>query len=327
MFVNVEPGEDSRSNSQRGGLHFSAELDNRRFWKNKVSAAIKIGLHLPILPTLEASVQGDAGKDKTKSTTFVPLELDLEDVNYVIRALKTLNFTKYLVLEDFHYLPDETQRLFADALKAYTELSQDLTFVVVGVWLEHDRLAMHNGDLAGRIVSVNVDEWSPDDLMRVITKREELLNVKFSQHFKNQLIEKSQESVYIVQEVCNRACLEAGIFETQDEITHIPVESSAADLVKAVVDLSAARYSTFLQRYSDGFKETDMQMHRWILFPLLNASIAELQKGLLYSKLRSEITKKHPEGASLNLGNLTIALGKVASLQVFKKYKAHNHRL
>lgn len=73
----------------------------------------------------------ETGREKTEATVRTPLELDPDDVNDIITALKSLE--KYVVLEDFHYLSTETQQDFAVALKAFHEQSH-LTFIIIGVW-------------------------------------------------------------------------------------------------------------------------------------------------------------------------------------------------
>lgn len=45
-------------------------------------------------------------------------------MNDIIGGLQEIGFNKLIVLEDFHYLPDETQRDFATDLKAFHEASQ-----------------------------------------------------------------------------------------------------------------------------------------------------------------------------------------------------------
>ncbi|MEV5012549.1 hypothetical protein AB0K74_44980, partial [Streptomyces sp. NPDC056159] len=44
--------------------------------------------------------------------------------------------------------PEETQKDFAVALKAFHE-SSSFTFIVVGVWLQENGLVQFNGDLSG----------------------------------------------------------------------------------------------------------------------------------------------------------------------------------
>jgi hypothetical protein len=62
-------------------------------------------------------------------------------------------------------------------------------------------------------------------------------------------------------------------------------------------------------------------MHKWILYPVITASKAELESGLRYRQLRDVLRRRHPEGVNLNQGNLTNALQSTASLQVKKDIK------
>ena len=70
-------------------------------------------------------LEGERETEKSSATTKQPLELDPEDVNDIIKALR--GFDKFIVLEDFHYLNIETQKDFAVALKAF---SRNRSFVL-----------------------------------------------------------------------------------------------------------------------------------------------------------------------------------------------------
>jgi hypothetical protein len=77
-------------------------------------------------------------------------EIDPEDANDVVGALKAARFKKFIIVEDFHYLAEEVQHPLAVDLKVFHENS-NLVFIIVGVWLEADRLSVYNGDLSERI--------------------------------------------------------------------------------------------------------------------------------------------------------------------------------
>lgn len=104
-----------------------------------------------------------------QNVTHRQLELDLSDVNDIIGALNEARFHQYIVLEDFHYLKSEVQKDFAIELKAFHE-SSELCFIIVGVWLDENKLVIYNGDLTGRIVPVNADLWNEDELREVIQR-------------------------------------------------------------------------------------------------------------------------------------------------------------
>ncbi|WP_058993526.1 hypothetical protein [Haloarcula sp. CBA1127] len=289
--------------------------------KKTVSGTQKIKARLSAgVPHFGASSSVEGEKSESTETETKELELDPTDVNDVIRALKEIGFDKYIVLEDFHYLPENTQKDFAVALKAFHEASP-FCFIIVGVWLEQNRLIVHNGDLTGRVIAVNADEWKHNQLRRVIEKGENILNVKYDLDFKDELINNCFDSVYIVQEACRNVALEEDVSETQPELERLASDTDAKDIINQVVDEQSARYRAFIRQFSDGFQATELEMYKWILYPILEADTDDLDDGILYADLREKIQSEHPRGDDLNPGNLTQALKSTASLQVDKDIK------
>jgi hypothetical protein len=279
----------------------------------KVNARLKGGFNWG-LGKAEAEAGTEVAEGTQTSVESAPIELDASDVNDVVDALDAANAPKFIVLEDFHYLPEETQRDFAVALKAFHEDSQ-YSFIVVGVWLDQNRLVQYNGDLTGRVIAIDADQWTSDDLLKVIEGGERLLNIQFEAQFKEDLLDGCFESIWVVQESCRKACEDAGIHSTADSTTVVP--GDAGELIKAAVDAHSARYNGFIINYCLGFQTTELEMHRWLLYAVLKASALELEKGLLYGDLRVVIDGMHPR-SPINPGNLTQALQSTASLQVGK---------
>ncbi|EKK5378459.1 hypothetical protein PN738_003607, partial [Morganella morganii] len=176
----------------------------------KGTAKVKLGINIPFFSKSEVNVNGDMARTINKKN----IELDPEDVNDVISALEEIDFNKIIVIEDFHYLPEQTQRDFSVALKAFHESSK-LCFIIVGVWLEEDKLTTFNGDLAGRIVSINADRWEKEDIYILFENSERLLNIKFDEKFKSDIVDKCHGSVFLVQQLCFQACELEQINNTQ----------------------------------------------------------------------------------------------------------------
>ena len=207
-----------------------------------------------------------------------------------------------------------------NALKAFHEASA-ICFIVVGVWLEENRLVVFNGDLTGRLVAIDADRWSDTELTRVIQEGCKLLNVDFDTEFSNQLVKESYGSVYIVQEACRQACIRAGIRHTQQFRTTVGEGLDTRGIVKEVVDQQGGRYRSFLSQFAAGFQETRLEMYKWLLYPILAATPDKLEEGFKWADLRRALNEHHPQGDSLNPGNLTQALQSTASLQVAKDIK------
>lgn len=281
--------------------------------KSMVTASINAGFM-----GFGAKAGGSAEEESAASTTIVPLELDPEDANDIIRALESIEFEKYIVLEDFHYLPTETQREFSYALKAFHESSK-LCFIVVGVWLEENRLIVYNGDLTGRVISVNADKWESEELKKVVEEGAKILNIRFSDEFIEALLNACFDNVYILQEACRAACESNDILTTRDEETVIENGEIVQELIQGIVNLQSGRYHAFLTNFSEGFQDTSLEMYRWLLYPLLTSDMQKLKQGLLYQEMRQMIQDRHPKGRDLNPGNLTQALQNIGSLQAIKK--------
>ncbi len=305
---------------KRAGFEITQSTKKSSSGKNKVIVNAKAGIKGSLFgwgASGEISSGGEGEASNTNELTTTPLELDIDDVNDVIAALSSIEFKKQIVLEDFHYLPYETQRDFSVELKAFHE-SSDFTFIIVGVWLEDNRLIVYNGDLTGRVISVNADRWSDDELREVIHTGGCLLGITFDDEFSTKLIKIARESVYVVQEACRRACLGEGIKATSAKHFIIGKGINVDALVKDIVDQQSARYDGFLTNFADGFQETELEMHKWLLYPILSAEIEALEKGLKYRDIKNTLFEKHPRKGELNPGNITQSLQSSASLQVKK---------
>jgi hypothetical protein len=308
--------EDILSNIlKRAGFKITQSEKKTVSGKNKILASLSASLF-----GIGSKIEGEKENSQSAETTQHELELDPSDVNDVIAALRTSDFNRYIVLEDFHYLPTEAQKDFAVALKAFHEASR-ICFIIVGVWLEENRLVVFNGDLTGRLIAIDADRWTESELRRVIELGQNLLNVNFDSNFAGELIKESYGSVYIVQEACRQACIRAGVHHTQ--ATTVPVGKGliTREIVKEVVDQQGGRYKSFLSQFASGFQETRLEMYKWLLYPILAASPEKLEEGFKYADLRRAMKEHHPLAEDLNLGNLTQALQSTASLQVAKDIK------
>jgi len=307
---------------KRAGYEITQSTRKTATGKNKIDAKISAGLF-----GVKAGVEAEATTENAIEKTTTELELDVEDVNDVIAALDAIKFKKFVVLEDFHYLPVEAQKDFAVALKAFHENSE-ICFIIVGVWLEENRLTVYNGDLTGRITAVNADLWEKSELRDVVLAGEALLNVSFDSEFTAQLVEKCHGSVHILQEVCFQVCESSKVYRTCEARLELGHDVDVDALVKCVVDQQKGRYNSFLGSFADGFVDTVLEMYKWILYPVIMSSHDDLERGLKLAQIRKALDDNHPAGRrksptgnGLNTGNITQALQYSAALQAKKDIK------
>ncbi|PWQ96539.1 hypothetical protein [Leucothrix pacifica] len=296
---------------KQAGYELTVSTTKATSGKQKIFAKVKANF-------LAGEAEGGAESERIQEegSTTAPLELDPVDVNDIISALQKLGFEKYIVLEDFHYLPIETQKDFSVALKAFHENSK-LCFIIIGVWLEENRLSVYNGDLTGRLLPINADKWEEPELNKVISDGEALLNVSFGEEFKRELLESCYGSVFIVQETCHQCCVKYHILKTQEELKQIGTITECTDLVSLVVNQQGGRFNSFLSQFSEGFQDTTLEMHKWLLFPILTGDMEQLEKGFKQAEIRNILQKVHPRGVELNSGNVTQSLQSLTSLPLY----------
>jgi hypothetical protein len=300
---------------KEAGFNVRQSVEKTASGAHKVVVGVAGKAGIPLLTEGSGKTDYDYQRTSTEKEISKPLELDPHDPNDIIRALGETEFKQYIVLEDFHYLPDGTQRDFSFSLKTFHENSK-LSFIIVGVWREENRLIGFNGDLTDRVLSVDVDTWTSQKLGEVIDTGSALLNVTFDGAFRDGLLQKCFDSVHIVQESCRRACRAAGVNQTcegEPKVVGVGVDASA--LVGKVVSEQAARYRGFLMGFADGFQETDLEMPKWVVYAILCSSVEQLEKGLRLRRISTMIKAKHPKGKDPNNGNITQILNSASSLQ------------
>lgn len=304
------------------GAGYKVELSDAKSVSGefKVTAEFKGKGKVPLIAELEggASVEHQSGRES--EVVRARLELDLQDVNDIVAALKEIDFTQYVVLEDFHYLPIETQQNFAFSLKTFHENSATC-FIVVGVWREKNRLVYYNGDLTSRVVAIDADGWSKDELAEVIRVGGNLLNVTFHPDFVSGVLENAFDAVYLVQEACLKACEEAEVYQTGDDNVVVGEGLDAKAIIRDIVGEQAGRYTAFITNFAEGFQKSGLEMYKWLIHAVINSERERLEVGLRRTDVAAAIKAVHPEGQGLNEGNITQALQNTASLQVLKKVR------
>ncbi len=300
---------------KNAGFELTQSTTKATSGKQKIFAKIKAGI-------FGASAEGGVEAERTSENKVItaPLELDPLDVNDIISALNQIKFKKFIVLEDFHYLPIDTQKDFSVALKAFHENSE-LSFIIIGVWLEENRLSVYNGDLVGRLLPINADKWTREELLKVISNGEALINISFSEKFKNELLDSCYDSVYIVQEVCHQCCISEGVHATQSELKEIGSTLNCKDIIDRVVNQQGGRFNSFLTQFAEGFQNTELEMHKWLLYPVLTADSNHIENGIKQSEIRQKLKEIHPRKIELNSGNVTQSLQSTTSLQIKKDIK------
>ncbi|CAM2064759.1 hypothetical protein SCOR_05260 [Sulfidibacter corallicola] len=282
--------------------------------KRKLLAKLTAGVSVPFFSKGSVSAGGEHEKTRENKMETTDFEIDPEDANDVVRVLEIAGFERYIVVEDFHYLDENVQQAIAFDLKLFHEVS-NFTFIIVGVWLETNKLTIYNGDLSGRIATINADHWEACYLHKVIEEGESLLNVTFPKPVKEVLVKGCQGTIGLLQEICYRLCEKHKIWKTQEENESIGTEEDVRTMLRSVADEQAARYRNFLTKFAEGLGVTQLEMYKWICYTVVTSPIQELRRGLRPNNLFHRIRAMHPSSETLQHNNVLQALNQVGKVQ------------
>jgi hypothetical protein len=298
-----------------------SESNSESMEKNRdISGYAKVVI--PILTSLGTTAKSGKSEKNQQTSNYKHIEYNLNLAQDISEILKNCTNTKYIVLENFHYLPSEVQEALSYDLRIFQD--QHIIFIVLGIWREANRLAQFNGDLLDRITEVPVEPWEKDDFEQVIQKGSKLLNVDFTT-IKDKLISDSFDSIGVVQEICKLACLAAGVKETSRDLVRL-----TQDHLKSAISIKSTDYGTRHTRNFESFVDirakTSAQSGKPSLaFPyyfiklLLTKEFGEIHSGLTRSVLLEEIRQIHHRSEDVRSGDLGAFLHNLTQHQINKK--------
>jgi hypothetical protein len=300
---------------KHAGVRVKASYSTTASTASTVGGGAEAKGKLPLFGSAKADVSIKRERASDDTTISQDLELDLNDPNDIIRVLDAIHFVKHIVIEDFHYLDEEVQRAFAFDLKVFHEVSA-LLFVIIGVWLETNRLIMFNGDLSGRIATIDADRWADEELRQILRAGAALLNIGMAADVQRALVKGCQQNVGLLQEACYKLCENASVLTTLDTPRTIGTPREVDGIYAEIAASQSARYRNFLVRFAEGLtSETKLQIYKWIAWAVITAEPTELRNGLKASTIFQRIASKHRHGATMQQSSVSQALDRVGNVQ------------
>jgi hypothetical protein len=244
-----------------------------------------------------AKVSIFSGDFKSDSeTTERTIDIDIGNINDVLRVVADNGFEKTVIIDDFQYLGVGDQREIAEDLKVIYEKSS-IKVIIMGTWEEEDRLVNLNGNLAGRVLSIYAGSWSADGLAEVVRAGEELLNVQFTDEIKGRLVAAAEGSVGLLQELCYRLCASAGITSNLDRRVRVDDVALVDDAVNKVLAVNSPRFRRFITSYSTYKKYRygrPSLSRKWIMHYLLTVEPEVLLRAATMEEMFESIQRLYP---------------------------------
>lgn len=303
----------------KAGVRITSFSSQSSSTEQSASIGARVKAVLPMFGGGEAETKGTTRAGSTGEQRFEEVPINLELPQSVADLLKRMGSTKWIILENFHYLDEEAQKQFAFDLRAFQELG--VRFVILGVWREQNRMIQFNGDLLDRLVEVPVEPWTEADFHKVAEKGGSALMVRFAPGLIASAISASFSSIGVFQELLKGMCLAAGITES----VHGYRDIKEMDCLNTAIVQKANDYASRHQRAleaiaaghtSGGAKSDLVPLHLpyYLVMVILNAGFDGIANGMSRTDVHERIRAIHHRGADVrasDMSNLLYGLGKL----------------
>jgi hypothetical protein len=289
---------------------------------NTVGGEIKVGLKakikIPFFGGADAETEATGKKEKETGKNYKTIEFNLALAQDLSELLRSVEFNKRIILENFHYLEEDVQKQLSIDLRIFEDYN--ILFIILGIWREKNRLAQFNGDLVDRVIEVPVEPWEKEDLKRIIAEGLPLLNVSFDK-VADYIIDSCFDSVGVFQEICKESCFAAGINETQQNLFEITEDLVDAAIIKKLGDYSSRHIrclESFIEQKAKSSDEVPLYIPYYFTKVLLGETLENITQGLKRKSIQEKIKEIHHRSENVRPSDMGYFLRNLVSSQIKK---------
>lgn len=315
MLVQCQPGQTPEQllTEALGTINVRAEISRKDIggYEGALEISGSADIGLKILAKLGLTTKASAKASKQKEVETQSIGQTPADLNWVAKVIVASE--RRLVLEDFHYITEESRCEAAFLIKSLGDYG--VFVIVVGVWPSDHLLSYYNGDLEGRIEDIHL-MWSNDELEKVLNLGASQLGIAFSLGVREALVADAYGNVGLLQRLAESLCREEGIFQARTDAVFVTVSDSLRRAQEVVADSMRGRYESFADSFVLGLRRLTegLEVYRYLLQAVTGAPDEVLASGIHRTELLQRVRSIAP--GNIKLSDLTNALQKIERLQV-----------
>jgi len=285
----------------------------------KMSTKVGFKAILPWIGGVKTDAGVEAGAEQQTELTEEFVSFDFGEAQSVGEILKKISFSKFVILENFHYLKPEVQRKLAFDLKTFHEIK--IRFIITGIWWEANYLIVHNADLTDRLVEVPVEPWTEEDFRRVAQVGSDLLQLTIAPNILEDFIQNSFGNIGMFQEFLKEFCLLNGVnatvngwvldkIEVKNEVFRKKLEIQRGQLLKVLQTIaSRSRMRSEV--------EDPLFLPYYLTIVICKGPLDVLIAGMDKSRLLQLIREVHhrTEKETVRIGDITNLMQRLPALQ------------
>lgn len=149
-----------------------------------------------------------------------------------------------LVIEDFHYLANDTKTIIMQSWKSFVD--KPISLIVVETVGAEAELVKANQDMTGRVQSINLKRWKVDDLLQIAKLGLEQMGLPYTEEPFYFIAEESVGLPIVMQQVCAQLFADREIDEVR---SGEQIRFRGTEATKALHDVAVSEYDIFNEAF------------------------------------------------------------------------------
>lgn len=211
------------------------------------------------------------------------------------------------IIEDFHKVPDSEKSKISQMMKLFMDKASDYPnskIIVLGAADYGYEVVKYDKELNNRIAEIEVPLLSPSEIIKIIEKGSEVLNIKISLNLSQKIADYANCLATIAHQLAYNLCYNNGIYKTQ--IKQMVIKDS--ELEQAITDFTSEKQDTYKTLYMN---ITEQREGKYKNNEIILTTLCEMtDNGITQHDLFIEIKKSNPNYPQ---GNLSVYLKKLYS--------------
>lgn len=192
-------------------IFYSKELTNTNSSSYTIGADVT-SLFSLIKTQLSSTIKRD---ESNKQAILVPPQLNGPTLGKFLGEIKAC-----WILEDFHKMDISEKASLSQLMKVFMDLGNDypeLKIIAIGAVDTARQVVEYDAEMKNRVFELSVPLMTDDEIIQIINKGSELLNLNFTEDLKKEIVQHSAGMASVCHDLCVHLCQNAGIYATVDE--------------------------------------------------------------------------------------------------------------
>lgn len=242
-------------------------------------------------------------EDQKKLVPILPPQLTPPNLGKMIGEIKAC-----WVIEDFHKIESGEKEYLSQLMKVFMDLSDEhpeLKIIAIGATNTARQVIDYDKEMKHRVAEIHVPLMTSDEIKSIINKGASLLNISFSDTFKNLISQHSAGMASVAHNLCLNICYSANVLKTSEDTIHVK-KSHWDDALLSYIEESSDNIQNSFEKALNQKRKSKFHHEKIIIQALCDFKNGEAARLDLLQKIQRQHTGYPSTGFKQRLEKLCL---------------------